>query len=406
MFSLLLVLQSYKLLQAQISNQGIMVLAPDTQLSIADNMINTGSFINDGETFIYANFTNDKTVDYTPDNIGYTIFQGTHQQILSGTEPMYFYDVLVNNTNLNDNAIDIRSTINVENELYFSEGIINTISDPSARLIMLNNARATNANNFSFVNGFVEKEGNRSFTFPVGDDEFYRYAAISAPDNPNAIIKCRYVYLNDDISPYPITKRIGNLTDIDGSEYWILESVVGSQTLELTLSWDENTTTPLNTVLQPYEDICIARWDSINNAWIDAGGGVDAATQTVTTTVTINEPSIFTLARSKSGIVLPGGVIIWNALSLNNDGINDELIIEGIRKFPNNKLEIYNIWGAMVFETTNYNTYGNVFKGQTKSNPNKLLPSGTYFYTISYTISDSEGFQHVEKAGYMYLNTD
>lgn len=68
---------------------------------------------------------------------------------------------------------------------------------------------------------------------------------------------------------------------------------------------------------------------------------------------------------------------IPNAFTPNNDGINDTWIIQGIDKFPNSVLQVYNRWGQAVFSSaTKDKEWDAYFNG-------KLVPAGTYvFYLI------------------------
>ena len=52
-------------------------------------------------------------------------------------------------------------------------------------------------------------------------------------------------------------------------------------------------------------------------------------------------------------------VLIPNAFSPNNDGINDFYRVRGLHEYPNARLEVYNRWGVKVFEREQY---GNVDK--------------------------------------------
>jgi gliding motility-associated-like protein/uncharacterized repeat protein (TIGR01451 family) len=67
---------------------------------------------------------------------------------------------------------------------------------------------------------------------------------------------------------------------------------------------------------------------------------------------------------------------IFNQISPNGDGINDEFIINCIRNYKNNKLEIFDRYGNKVFSKTNYD---NTWSGTGK---NGDLPKGTYFYSL------------------------
>jgi len=110
--------------------------------------------------------------------------------------------------------------------------------------------------------------------------------------------------------------------------------------------------------------------------------------------------------------VLPcKNIIIHNALSANEDGKNDYFQIENIEDnacYKNVKVEIFNRWGVLVFERANYDNAGNAFRGlsegRTTINKSEGLPTGTYFYIISYDTVDGVGqTQNIKKDGYLYL---
>jgi len=98
-------------------------------------------------------------------------------------------------------------------------------------------------------------------------------------------------------------------------------------------------------------------------------------------------------------------VIVHNAITDNNDGANDYFILEGIERFPNNTVEIYNRWGVLVYETQGYDNSTKVFKGRSEGRvtikEESNLPEGTYFYVLKYTKLNGVG---KEKAGYLYIN--
>lgn len=67
---------------------------------------------------------------------------------------------------------------------------------------------------------------------------------------------------------------------------------------------------------------------------------------------------------------------VYNAISPNNDNINDYFQIKGIENYPNNKVLVYSRWGNLVFEEISYqNTWDGNWNG-------KNLPDGTYFYVL------------------------
>ncbi|WP_314201391.1 gliding motility-associated C-terminal domain-containing protein [Capnocytophaga sputigena] len=101
----------------------------------------------------------------------------------------------------------------------------------------------------------------------------------------------------------------------------------------------------------------------------------------------------------------PTNVLIpYNAISLNDDNKNDYFHIEGIEKYPDNIVRIYNKEGLKIFEVTGYDNKNQSFKGFTQGEvavkKSLELPIGTYFYFIEYT---DENHQLQRKTGWLYL---
>ena len=101
----------------------------------------------------------------------------------------------------------------------------------------------------------------------------------------------------------------------------------------------------------------------------------------------------------------PTNVLIpYNAISLNDDNKNDYFLIEGIEKYPDNTVRIYNKGGFKVFDVVGYDNKNQSFKGFTEGEvavkKSLELPVGTYFYFIEYT---DENHQLQRKKGWLYL---
>ncbi len=98
-------------------------------------------------------------------------------------------------------------------------------------------------------------------------------------------------------------------------------------------------------------------------------------------------------------IHVEGDIIVRTGFSPNGDTRNDFFQIDYIDLFPdtqNNRVTIYNRWGDVVFEISNYDNQTRVFRGLNK-NGNEL-PSGTYFYKLEFTSSGRK-----MKTGYLSL---
>jgi gliding motility-associated-like protein len=64
-------------------------------------------------------------------------------------------------------------------------------------------------------------------------------------------------------------------------------------------------------------------------------------------------------------------------ISPNGDGYNDEFVVLGLLRYPDNELVVFNRWGNEVYAEKNY---ANTWKGVNKSGDN--LPDGTYFVIL------------------------
>jgi len=100
---------------------------------------------------------------------------------------------------------------------------------------------------------------------------------------------------------------------------------------------------------------------------------------------------------------------IFNAVSADGNGENDFFFVDGISDWPENNVQIFNRWGVKVFETNGYggsNDQENVFRGYSDArqtvSPETLLPTGTYYYVITFNGPDNPG--NSSYAGYLYLN--
>jgi gliding motility-associated-like protein len=83
-------------------------------------------------------------------------------------------------------------------------------------------------------------------------------------------------------------------------------------------------------------------------------------------------------------------LLIYSGFSPNGDGTNDNFMVQGIERFPNNKLSVFNRWGNQVYEAENYaNDWDGTSSGQ-------RLPDGTYFYIFE----DGKGNKY---SGYVQL---
>lgn len=97
----------------------------------------------------------------------------------------------------------------------------------------------------------------------------------------------------------------------------------------------------------------------------------DNATYTVTITSSEGCQQSGTLAITVQKVLL-----IPNAFTPNGDGVNDTWVIGNLERFPGSQIQVFDRWGQVVLEATNYNqSWEGSFRG-------RALPEDTYFYRI------------------------
>lgn len=392
---------------AQTVNEGLLHVNPNTLVSVEWNFNNknTGDYENNGEVIFKGHFNNNGIVTFDPQFQGYTRFEGLLNQDLTGTAPSDFYDVLFNNTTPQP-AFRLHSAIYIAGEVDFNKGIVQS-DDYGGSFTFERNATHTHTSNTSHVDGEVIKNGDEGFLYPIGDKGFFRYAAISAPGDNNSSFNAHYLLENSN-TLYPHDKKDATIIDIiDDKEYWTVTKNTSTTDIVLTLSWDE-TTTPSAIIASPQDVIHIVRWDDTKQLWTDEGGVVNTNEKTVTSIATVSGYGVFTLARVKTDI--DDDVVIYDAISPNDDDKNDYFYIKNITNYPDNRVQIFNRWGIKVFDTTNYDSNGNVFRGYSDGratiSPDNTLPTGTYFYIVQYTKQTNGQSDTIKKAGYLFLDRD
>jgi gliding motility-associated-like protein len=148
------------------------------------------------------------------------------------------------------------------------------------------------------------------------------------------------------------------------------------------------------------------------NGTIFNGFEIPVGTYTFSYEYDVNQPclakiNVLVNVNTNCGVLPCENIIIHNAFTPNGDSLNQFFSIEHIEDFdcyPTNKVEIYNRWGVLVYETTNYDNvtrrFEGISEGRVTVSKSSELPTGTYFYIIQYTTTEGNT---VSKNGYLYL---
>ncbi|UJP64392.1 Ig-like domain-containing protein [Mongoliitalea daihaiensis] len=104
-------------------------------------------------------------------------------------------------------------------------------------------------------------------------------------------------------------------------------------------------------------------------------------------------------------LVQPCDVEVFNMVTRNRDPKNNYLKIKNIEFFPENRLEIFNRYGVLVWASDAYGQLDNLFYGATNQagvgDTEMGLPTGNYLYVLTYEIPGK--FTTQRKTGYLYL---
>ncbi|MEI8114072.1 MAG: Ig-like domain-containing protein, partial [Bacteroidia bacterium] len=114
--------------------------------------------------------------------------------------------------------------------------------------------------------------------------------------------------------------------------------------------------------------------------------------QTETTDLSSNVRFVLTATNVQTGCQVKDSVLIViennidnllnirNGITPNGDGDNDIWWIDGIEKFPDNEIMIFNRWGDKIIEFRNYDNNKVAWDGKNKLG--NLVTDGTYYYMI------------------------
>lgn len=117
----------------------------------------------------------------------------------------------------------------------------------------------------------------------------------------------------------------------------------------------------------------ILRLGTVTVTATQAGDGNYEAAEPIAVTIRVTDPSS------------DFPVKVHRAVSPNGDGINEFLMIEGIKDHPDNRVTIISRNGTVLWEASGYDNDRVVFRGI--STGQRQLPAGTYFYIVEVKVN-------------------
>ncbi|WP_421802829.1 gliding motility-associated C-terminal domain-containing protein [Flagellimonas sp.] len=217
----------------------------------------------------------------------------------------------------------------------------------------------------------------------------------------------------DDTIEYRFT--VTNTGTIDLENIILNDDFLGGQINAL-----ENSEASADNILQPGEEwLYTAAYhltqEDINGVFVDNQAVVTADLIDTTDSVFDNsdddnyEENDITSVNVSTFCEYTGGgsdFQIFNGMTPNGDGLNDYFRIKGIENYPDNNVKIFNRWGVQVYQVDSYGQGNNLFyglsEGRATLQKDRELPSGTYFYILTFTSEINPGDESY--SGYLYIN--
>lgn len=168
-------------------------------------------------------------------------FSGTTPQVLSGnfTGTSAFYNFEIGNTT----GLTLNSTVEIDNELTLTKGVI--ISS-SANLLKLNSTSEDVVNttsNLSYVDGPLQKNisSGGGFVFPVGDGGRIGRITLSGVNNgSSAYWETEYKFEDPESNNLYTANFDSPVQKIDSEEYWRVKAPSAGLTSQVAVGWTNN----------------------------------------------------------------------------------------------------------------------------------------------------------------------
>jgi gliding motility-associated-like protein len=345
-----------------------------------------------GSVGFHTDFINDSGFN---ENLGLVGFYHDESNLLiSGTSSPVFFDFEI----AVENDLYIDEPITIGNSLNFIYGNITSFrNNKNIYTKISENAFYEGAVDMAKINGHAAVEGQKIFSFPVGDENLIRPLSLEFIDGP-FLAKCAYFRENPNFpegfpSGFDINRKDADLSTIHTQEFW---NVTTSGMIQITLNW--NSDGNLKSIVEEIEHITVAGWNKKNEQWTNLGnfkheGEIDQGWVT-SNTFNANDYEIFTLGFLFNLNNIDSGNY---ALTPNGDGANDFFILKIVEEYPSNKLLIFNREGQLVYEKTDYQNEFNGIGNKKIIQKGQHLEEGVYFYILEIKA------HNLKYQGYIYL---
>ena len=351
--------------QAQsLFNESVISISSSGVLYVKDTIVNNGTIINNGDMQVGGSWINNNQYDAGQGKI---TFNSDLPQLINHNDQSFSrLTISGGGTKL------IGADITIEEELVLTEGIIKT--ENNSRVIINSDAAVSGGSDQSHIHAPVYHQGNGEKIFPIGNGTLYLPVTLENVEDPSAIVGIEMIEDGTSLLKAP------SLTEISNKRYWRIDVAAGILNSRIILPVRDE---PLFTNL---DDVVVAQSASLTENFESIGQSAaqGAITNGMVTSNHLVTMPLVTLATSTD----VGALVVYNAISVNGDGLNEFVRILNIENYPENIFTLFNRWGDKVFEIENYDNQERVFRGKSNINDEKDLVNGTYFYVIETKIGN------------------
>lgn len=341
-------------------NASVIAISPTGVMYVKDSITNNGTIVNNGDMQVGGSWINNAQYDA---GLGQITFNSDVPQIINHNDQS-FSRLTISGGGQKLFLADIT----IVNQLDLSEGTL--VSENNARIIFAPDALVSGASDQSHIQGPVYHQGPGDKLFPLGNGTTYLPVELLNIQGPAPEVGIRS-FESDNM-----TLQAGpSLNAVSTDRYWVIDVVAGSlgNALAVLPVRDE-------TIAGNVDEIVVAQSADPAQDFENLGR---SDFQGVSSDGRVTSEKFVTQPYLAVGKASPdGALVVYNAVSANNDGQNDFLVIGNIEYYPENKFSLFNRWGDKLFEIENYDNKERVFRGKTNIGGEKDLVNGTYFYVI------------------------
>lgn len=352
----------------------IVTISSGTPLTIGNALTNDGTLVNNGSILIGGQWVNNGT--YTPGS-GAITFNSTAPVQVINHNAQAFNTLTISGGGVKQFLADII----INDELVLTDGILE--SSNNAKISFGATAAFSGGSDASHIKGTVQRTGQVDLIFPIGNGTNYLpVELINAGAGTNASFTLHEI-TNE------VLTRDNSLASISDQRYWELTLQGGSLA-------QSKVKLPANGEgFSNLDGVVVAGSAAALGPYASLGNSDFTGTPASGSVLSDDAPTV--LFYALAAINSDNSIMVYNAVSVFEDGKNDFLRILNIEQYPNSAVNIFNRWGDRVFQMKAYENAVPDKRFNGLSDAGNVLPSGTYFYSINL------GDGSETKTGYLHL---